>query len=114
LVGKPLFKNHSLGWFFISTPKIGNLVHKNGSVSTLSACNYRDMSIENILILEGLTQGQKAKFLRLAKGLRQIDVASKANVCPMDITRLEHGRFVMPTHRKRILAVLGLTEEERV
>jgi len=72
------------------------------------------MSIENILILEGLTPGQKVKLIRLAKGLRQIDVASKANVCPMDITRLEHGRFVLPTHCKRILAVLGLPEEERV
>ena len=65
----------------------------------------------DILILDGLSEGQKAKLTRLAKKLRQIDVASRANVQPIDITRLEHDRYVLPTRRKRILAVLGLIED---
>ena len=81
---------------------------------TLQLWDYETMDRANqILILDNLTDGQKAKHIRLAKGWRQIDLASQANVCPMDITRLEHGRFVLPTHRNRILAILGLLEEER-
>ena len=66
---------------------------------------------DNILILDGLSVGQKVKLTRLAKGLRQIDVASQANVQPIDITRLEKDRYVLPTRRKRILAVLGMDDD---
>ena len=66
---------------------------------------------DNILVLDGLSAGQKAKLTRLAKGLRQIDLASQANVQPIDITRLEKDRYVLPTRRKRILAVLGMDNE---
>lgn len=64
-----------------------------------------------ILILDGLSEGQRAKLARLAKKLRQIDVASQANVQPIDITRLEHDRYVLPTRRKRIMAVLGMDND---
>jgi transcriptional regulator with XRE-family HTH domain len=65
-----------------------------------------------ILILEGLTEGQRVRFIRLSKKFRQIDLASQANVNPIDITRLEHDRWVRPTRRERILRVLGLLEDE--
>jgi transcriptional regulator with XRE-family HTH domain len=67
---------------------------------------------DSILILDGLSVGQKAKLTRLAKRLRQIDVASQANVQPIDITRLEKDRYVLPTRRRRILEILGLLENE--
>ena len=63
---------------------------------------------KDILVLTEVSEGLKIRLIRLAKGLRQIDVASKANVQPIDITRLEKNRYVFPTRRKRILAVLGL------
>lgn len=66
----------------------------------------------DILILEGLSPGQKACHVRLSLGLRQIDLASQAKCQPIEITRLEHDRYVKPTVRKRILAVLGLLETE--
>ena len=62
----------------------------------------------DILILTNVSLGERAKFVRLSKGLRQIDLAAQAKVNPMDITNLEHNRYVLPTRRKRILAVLGL------
>jgi transcriptional regulator with XRE-family HTH domain len=65
----------------------------------------------DILILYGLSEGQRARLTRMAQGLRQIDVASKANVQSIDITRLEHDRYVLPTRRKRILAVLSMDNE---
>ena len=68
--------------------------------------------MNGILILENLTPGQKAKHIRLSLGLRQIDLASQAKVQPIEITRLEHNRYVKPTARKRILAVLGLLDNE--
>jgi transcriptional regulator with XRE-family HTH domain len=67
--------------------------------------------MNGVLVLSGISQGQKARLTRLAKQLRQIDLASKANVQPIDITRLEHDRYVLPTRRKRILRVLGLLDE---
>ena len=68
-------------------------------------------SKSDILILSNITLGQKAKFVRLSKGLRQIDLASLSKVNPLDITQLEHDRYVLPTRRKRILGVLGLLEK---
>ena len=69
------------------------------------------MENTDILVLTNVSEGQKFMLTRLAKGLRQIDVASQANVQPIDITRLEKGRYVLPTRRKRILTVLGLLDE---
>ena len=68
-------------------------------------------SNKDILVLTEVSEGLKIRLTRLAKGLRQIDVASKANVQPIDITRLEKGRYVLPTHRKRILVILGMDDE---
>jgi len=53
----------------------------------------------------------KAKQMRIAKGLRQLDVASAAKVDTIDVMRLEKGRYVLPPRRKRILAVLGMLDE---
>ncbi len=69
------------------------------------------MSNGDILVLTGISEGQKIRLTRLSRGLRQIDVASQANVQPIDITRLEKDRYVLPTRRKRILTVLGLLDE---
>ena len=44
--------------------------------------------------------------------MRQIDVAAAAHVDIVDVTGLEKGRFVLPTHKNRILKVLGLMEDE--
>ena len=66
----------------------------------------------DVFILTDVSDGMKAKLTRLARGLRQIDVASQANVQPIDITRLEKGRYVLPVRRKRILTVLGLIDDE--
>lgn len=68
------------------------------------------MESKDILVLTDISEGMKIRLLRLSKGLRQIDVASQANVQPIEITRLEKGRYVLPTHRKRILAVLGMDD----
>ena len=70
------------------------------------------MSNNDILILTGLSEGQKVTLTRLSRGLRQIDVASMANVNTIDVTRLEKDRYLLPTRRKRILAVLGLDDDD--
>ena len=77
----------------------------------LNIWDYENMT-SSILILEGLTEGQRIKFIRLSKKFRQIDLASQADVNPIDIIRLEHDRFVRPTRKERILKTLGLIEDE--
>jgi len=70
------------------------------------------MGNNDIFILTGISEGQKVRLTRLAKGLRQIDVASVAKVNTIDVTRLEKNRYVLPTRHKRILAVLGLLDDD--
>lgn len=72
-------------------------------------------NVENgneIAIFYGLTMGMKVKLARIAKGLRILDVASLTRLPPMDVTRLEKGGFVLPTHRKRILEILEIDEAD--
>ncbi len=69
------------------------------------------MSTEDILILTNLTLGQKVRHVRLSRGLRQIDLASRAGVSVEEIITLEKDRFLLPTRCKQILHVLGLLGE---
>ena len=64
----------------------------------------------NELYLQGLTEGQIIKLRRVALGLRQIDLASKAHCEVMHITSAEKGRWVRPDIHERILVTLGLWE----
>lgn len=68
--------------------------------------------MKDILILTSVSEGQKARLTRLSRELRQIDVASMAKVNTIDVTRLEKDRYVLPTRRKRILAVLDLLDND--
>ena len=70
---------------------------------------YVSAMASDVLVLTGITEGQRVRLTRLSKGLRQIDLASMAKVNPIDITRLENDRYVLPTRRKRILSALELT-----
>jgi hypothetical protein len=68
--------------------------------------------MSNLFILENVDESTKAKLTRIFKGMRQVDVAAAAHVDIVDVTGLEKGRFVLPTHKNRILKVLGLIEDE--
>ena len=72
-------------------------------------CQY--FSMTDLFIITDVSEGMKAKLTRIAKGLRQIDVAAAARVDTIDITRLEKGRYVLPTRRMRILAILGMDND---
>ena len=65
-----------------------------------------------MIVLTGISEGDKARLIRLSKHLRQVDLACAAKVNPIDITRLEKGRYVLPSRRKRILQALGLLDEQ--
>lgn len=72
---------------------------------------WQHLTMPDVFIITNVDEGMKAKLARIAKGLRQIDVAAAARVDTIDITRLEKGRYILPMRRKRILAVLGLSDE---
>lgn len=65
-----------------------------------------------VFIINGLTEGQKAKHARIAKGLRQIDLACLAKVSICEVTALEKDRYIRKRRKEQILAVLGLSEPE--
>jgi hypothetical protein len=67
---------------------------------------------DELLLITGITQAQKIKLARITTGLRQIDLASRASVQPIEVVRAEKGRYVLPTHCQRILRALGLDDDE--
>ena len=68
--------------------------------------------MNNISVFTNLTEGQQVKFARLAKGYRQVDLASIAKVNVGDVTAIEKDRFLKNTRREKILAALGLLSSE--
>ena len=69
--------------------------------------------MNDIFIVTGISEGEKTRLTRLTKGLRQIDLASLAKVNVCDITALEKNRYLSRTRKRRILAVLGLLDDDR-
>lgn len=67
--------------------------------------------MNDVFVVTGISEGEKARLTRLAKGLRQIDLASLAKVNVCDITALEKNRYLPRTRKRRILAVLGLLDD---
>jgi hypothetical protein len=65
-----------------------------------------------IFVAEGLSEGDKIRFTRLSKHLRQIDVASQAHCQPFEVTALEKGRHIRKSRKYAILKVLGLLTPE--
>jgi len=64
----------------------------------------------NKVYLEGLSEGQVVKHHRIARDLRQIDLASLAHCDLYHIINVEKDRWVRPDIRERILVALGLWE----
>lgn len=67
--------------------------------------------MDDVFVVTGISEGEKARLTRLTKGLRQIDLASLAKVNVCDITALEKNRYLPRTRKRRILAVLGLLDD---
>ena len=68
--------------------------------------------MDDIAVFANLTEGEKARLTRLSKGLRQIDLASLARVNMCDVTAIEKDRYLQKTRKDRILAVLGLLDDD--
>jgi transcriptional regulator with XRE-family HTH domain len=64
------------------------------------------------LHISGVSEGQRARLQRIAKGLRQVDVAAKAGVTVTDVVYFEKDRFLRPSVRRRIALALGLVNED--
>ena len=64
----------------------------------------------NKVYLEGLSEGQVVKHHRIARSLRQLDLAALAHCEQSHVIDLEKDRWVRPDIRERILVVLGLWE----
>ena len=66
------------------------------------------MAIVDVIILEDLTLGRRVRLARVAKGLRQLDLASITGLNPADITHIELDRSVYPWKLNRVLKALEL------
>ena len=66
----------------------------------------------DIFITSGLSEGERIRLARLAKWLRQIDVASQAGVTVGEVCNVEKDRYVTPERKVRILKLLGLLDNE--
>ena len=66
----------------------------------------------DVFVAIGVSLGQKARMARVALDLRQVDVADLADVAQAHVSALERNVYVIPSIRRRILAALGLTDDE--
>lgn len=67
-----------------------------------------------IFVINGLTEGERVRLARLAKGLRQLDIACMAKVSISEVTALEKDRYIRKNRKSQILKVLGLDEQPEV
>ena len=67
--------------------------------------------MNDVFVVTGIIEGEKARLTRLAKRLRQIDLTSLAKVNVCDITALEKNRYLPRARKRRILAVLDLLDD---
>jgi hypothetical protein len=68
--------------------------------------------MKNVAVFSNLTEGQQVRLTRLAKGLRQIDLAALAKVSLTDICMLEKDRYLRKSRKIPILEALGLLDDE--
>ena len=61
-----------------------------------------------VIVLDDLTTGRRIRLARVALGLRQVDIAARAGVSPVDISNIELDRPIKRWKVKAILTVLGL------
>jgi len=66
------------------------------------------MSKNDVFIALDMTEGQRVKLTRVARGLRQVDIASLAKCTVADVVCLEKDRYLPQTRKDKILEVLGL------
>ena len=67
---------------------------------------------DEMFLVTGISEGEKVRLMRLAKHLRQIDIASQASVNLVEVIRLEKNGYVRPHRKKRILDILGLLDDQ--
>ena len=68
-----------------------------------------DMNIKKneIVVLNGVTLGEKLKLTRIAMHLRQLDVASHAHCNLKDVQNCEKDRFSI-VYKSKVRAILGV------
>lgn len=70
------------------------------------------METVDVLILAGLTLGRQIRLARIARGLRQTDVASITRLQPNVISDAERDRAIPRWKLRRILEALELENTE--
>ncbi len=72
------------------------------------------METVSVLILTDLTLGRRIRLARIAKGLRQMDLASITRLQSYDITDAEKDRRLARWKLKKILQALDLEKDREV
>ena len=68
------------------------------------------MQQPEVLVLEGITLGERVRLQRILWGWRQTDLAAVAGVTQANVSYLERNMHVHPAARRRILAALDLDD----
>jgi transcriptional regulator with XRE-family HTH domain len=76
-------------------------------------CKAGDMHTkkDEIVVINGVTLGEKIKLTRIAMHLRQLDLASQARCNLKDIQNCERDRFIL-VYKSKIRAILGILSIE--
>ena len=76
-------------------------------------CKAGGMNIpkDEIVVLHGVTMGEKLKLTRIALHMRQLDLASAAKCNLKDVQNIEKDRFVL-VYKSKIRAILTVLNIE--
>lgn len=67
---------------------------------------------DEFFIAINVSPAMMIRLERIRQGWRQIDLAKRAGVTQAKVSALERGLYVIPSARRRILAVLGLLDDD--
>jgi len=67
---------------------------------------------DEFFIATNVSPAMMIRLERIRRGWRQVDLAERADVTQTEVSALERGLYVIPSARHRILAVLGLLDDD--
>lgn len=69
------------------------------------------MATNGVFIALDLSESERAKLTRIARGWRQVDLAALAGATVDDVISLEKSRWFSPKRKRKLLSALGLIND---
>lgn len=69
----------------------------------------KGLAVVDVMVLDNVSLGRRVRLARIARGMRQLDLASLTCLNPGDVVNVEHDRSVPYWKIRRILDALEIS-----